>query len=370
MKVSFIIPLFNRLDLTRPCLESLHATLPAGLEHEILLVDDGSTDGTREWIQTLGTPFRILLNERNLGYAATNNRGAAAASGDVLALLNSDLVLTRRWLQPMLGILRRERHAGIVGNVQFRAATGELDHIGFRVGLTGKPSHDESRRWLWAPWRQRQVPAVTAACLLVPRALFLQLRGFDEGFRNGGEDVDLCFRARALGRTCHVALHSRIRHHVSASPGRKRHDEQNSRRLAHRWREEFLRLNRSCNYRHYRSCQRLAGIPWSLDYLRRHCEDPRDFNRHQLASVALFLCGLSLYPDLADPRRLDAAFPSIEVARQQDAAFQREEEHWRKLLGPLPPDDFVSSLPPVTGDSTQAMGAASLRPPDPLPESG
>ena len=321
MKVSFIIPLYNRLDLTQPCLASLQATIPSGLDHEILLVDDGSTDGTREWIQTLGTPYRALLNDRNLGYAATNNRGAAATTGDILALLNSDLVLTPRWLEPMLAILRRKPAAGIVGNVQFRAATGELDHIGFGIGLTGKPHHDESLHWLWAPWASRQTAAVTAACLLVPRDLFLRLRGFDEGFRNGGEDVDLCFRARALGRTCHVALHSRILHHVSASPGRKLRDEENSRRLAHRWREEFLRLNR-----------RLCGLEWCQQYIERHWDNPRDLDRSLLVAIALYRLGLFSQP------HPDA------VARQEEA-FQREISRWEKLLGPQPSEDFVSSLP-------------------------
>lgn len=339
MKVSFIIPLYNRLDLTQPCLESLLATLPRGLDHEIILVDDGSTDGTREWIQALGTPFRVLLNERNLGYAGTNNRGAAAAAGDILALLNSDLVLTPGWLEPMLAILRRKPRAGIVGNVQFRAATGELDHIGFEVGLTGKPRHDESYHWLWAPWSSRETAAVTAACLLIPRDLFLQLRGFDEGFRNGGEDVDLCFRARALGRTCHVALHSRIRHHVSASPGRKLHDEQNSRRLALRWREEFLRLN-----------LRRSGLPWCCEYLERHQDDPRDFDRAQLAAILLFRLGL-----------LPAPHP--EVVQRQEIAYHKEVDHWLKLLGPLPPDQFVSSLPPNPAESSRLDAAGFGVPP-------
>ncbi|MBK8478295.1 MAG: glycosyltransferase family 2 protein [Opitutaceae bacterium] len=321
MKVSFIIPLYNRLDLTRPCLASLQATLPAGLDHEIVLVDDGSTDGTREWIQNLGAPFRVLLNERNLGYAGANNRAAAAATGDILALLNSDLLFSRRWLEPMLAVLGDTSAASIVGNVQFQATTGALDHIGFRVGLTGKPCHDQSRLWLRAPWRQRQVPAVTAACLLLPRALFLRLRGFDEGFRNGGEDVDLCFRARALGATCLLALHSRIRHHVSASPGRKLHDEKNSRLLARRWREEFLRLNR-----------RAVGLCWSRTYMMAHWDEPRELAPGTLAGIALFLAGFRSYP-------------SDEAAVLHRALFRQEEERWRALLGPAPADEFLSSLP-------------------------
>jgi len=86
----------------------------------------------------------------------------------------------------------------------------------------------------------RRVPAVTGACVVLPRALWEQLGGFDEGYMNGGEDIDLCFRARALGHVNVVALHSVVRHHVSASPGRKQRDEHNSRRLALRWREELI----------------------------------------------------------------------------------------------------------------------------------
>jgi O-antigen biosynthesis protein len=77
VQVSFIIPLFNCLPLTQAMLASLRDTIPAGLTHEIVLVDDGSTDGTREWLGSLrDPPFRAVFNERNLGYAAANNRAA------------------------------------------------------------------------------------------------------------------------------------------------------------------------------------------------------------------------------------------------------------------------------------------------------
>ena len=131
MQVSFIIPLFNNLALTRACVASLQATLPAGLTHEIILVDDGSTDDTRSWLATLGPPFRVVLNDRNLGYAAANNRAIAIARGDVLALLNNDLVLLPRWLEPMLGAHRSlADRAGLIGNIQLDAGTGAIDHTG------------------------------------------------------------------------------------------------------------------------------------------------------------------------------------------------------------------------------------------------
>ena len=143
MRVSFIIPLYNCLPLTQAMLASLQATLPAGLTHEIILVDDGSTDGTREWLKTLtGDPFRVVFNARNLGYAGANNRAAALARGEFLALLNNDLVLQPRWLEPMLRAHRRlGARAGLVGNVQLETKSGAVDHAGIVLNANGKPEH-------------------------------------------------------------------------------------------------------------------------------------------------------------------------------------------------------------------------------------
>src|SRR4051794_16791269 len=127
MQLSVIIPLYNCLTLTQAMLSSLQATLPRDLLHEIIFVDDGSTDGTREWLATLGPGFRVVLNERNLGYAGANNRGVAVATGDTLALLNNDLVLRPRWLEPMLALQRRwGARAGVIGNVQRAVRTGAI----------------------------------------------------------------------------------------------------------------------------------------------------------------------------------------------------------------------------------------------------
>jgi len=244
-KVSFITPLFNCLPLTQAMLASLQSTLPPGLDHEIILVDDGSTDGTRAWLATLRPPIRVVLHERNLGYAAANNRGAALATGDILALLNNDLVLTPGWLPPMLAALHRPgERAGVVGNVQRAIATRAIDHAGMCVDLQGRPEHI---RELPPPLSRvlapvRQVPFVTGACMLVRTAVWRELGGFDEGFVNGCEEVDFCLRARAAGRVNVVALRSVIGHHVSASPGRNARNLQNIRRLTLRWRDELARL--------------------------------------------------------------------------------------------------------------------------------
>lgn len=254
MQVSFIIPLFNCLALTRDCLATLQRSLPASLDYEIILVDDGSTDGTREWLKTLGAPFRVILNNSNLGYAKSNNSGSQAARGDLLCLINNDLFFDKGWWQPLFRLHQRlGSRAGAIGNVQRRFDDRRFDHSGIFINAKAKPEHDRN----WYPWprRRRIVPAVTGACLLINRETFSQDGGFDEAFVNGGEDVDLCFQLSQRGLINAVALRSIVLHHVSASPGRKKRDEANSFHLAQKWRMQLTTL---------------ALRPWGWQFLHKN----------------------------------------------------------------------------------------------------
>ncbi len=287
---------------------SLQATLPRGLAHEIILVDDGSTDGTRAWLATLKAPFRVVLNESNLGYAKSNNRGAAIATGQFLALLNNDLVLLPQWLEPMLAAHRRlGAQAGPIGNVQRNARTREIDHAGIVINLEGKPEHarkpPHALRRLISP--VMRVPAVTGACLVIERALWQELGGFDDRYVNGGEDVDLCYRARQISRDTAVALDSVVLHHVSASQGRKTRDEENSYRLARSWSRAFIADGTRA---------------WCRDYLARALQAPPP-SEYRLAFRALaHAAGWG-------------ARPPIEAVFGLHAAQRREFEHWETLFG-------------------------------------
>ncbi len=307
MKVSFIIPLFNCLAHTRECLRTLRASLPPTLAPEIILVDDGSTDGTREWLATLAAPVHVILNERNLGYAGANNRGAAVARGDLFIFLNNDLILAPGWLEPMLAVHRQLPAPGLIGNVQHNARTGAIDHTGIFFNAKGKPEHDQHFPLPAALFPgHRIVPALTGACFLIGASLWRELQGFDENYVNGGEDIDLCFRARLAGRTNAVALRSCVRHHVSASPGRKLRDEENSRRLTLRWRQEITQLAARAWCRHY------LATEWG------RARDPRD---HALALGALVYLG-----------GLRRTAPLL-IRRGVESAVQAEIERWQRLLG-------------------------------------
>jgi GT2 family glycosyltransferase len=312
VQASFIIPLYNCLAHTREALRTLQATLPPGLEHEVILVDDGSTDGTREWLATLPAPCRPLLNERNLGFAGACNRGAAAARGRRLYFLNNDLVFLPGWFEGIETVFARRPDAGLVGNVQLNAATGAVDHCGVAFDHKGKPRHlaapPLAARWSPRP-RILPVAALTGACFALDRALWLALGGFDEGYRNGGEDIDLAFQAAAAGRRQYVALDSVVRHHVSASPGRKLRDEQNTWRLFQRWPDQLAAL---------------AVRAWSGHYLAQHWDGGRNADDFA-AAIQVFAYWLRL-------RRTPPLFAQDGVRRALDAEVRR----WRDL-GITPP---------------------------------
>jgi len=318
MQVSFIIPLYNCLPLTQAMLASLRATLPPGLAGEIIFVDDGSTDGTREWLAGLDPPVanpsnpppsppvpcRTLLNEKNLGFAGACNRGAALAQGEFLFFLNNDLVLLPGWLEPMLAAFARLPDAGLVGNVQVNAATGVVDHTGIYFNHKGKPAHATECSLGERLRGHRPTPALTGACFAISGGLWRSLGGFDEGFHNGCEDIDLALRALAAGRRNYVMLRSIVRHHLSQSPGRKHRDEQNTRRLVERWRDRIAAL---------------ALKDWCRDYLARNWDGARDSRDHALACGAFFyLLGLNPTP----PR------PALDGIR---AAMEHELARWRRL---------------------------------------
>ena len=148
-------------------LATLSASIPAGLGYEVILVDDFSTDGTRAWLAALSEPhFHVILNPSNLGFARTNNAGVRQAAGQILGLLNNDLIFEPGWLEPMLAVLESPvLNAGCVGNVQYRVADGALDHAGVRLSCTGQFEHIQSLPE-GGPGYAR-VLAVTGACLLI-----------------------------------------------------------------------------------------------------------------------------------------------------------------------------------------------------------
>ena len=308
MKISCVIPVFNHLDVTRACLRSLEETV-SGVEYEVILVNDASDDATTQGLRELQSDrVALVQNPRNCGYAYSNNQGAARATGEILFLLNNDLVFLPGWLEPMLNAFQKVKKLGLVGNVQLNAATGEIDHAGVLVSLRATLDHKRSPNGgqTGTPAYTR-VHLITAACCAIRRDLFLRAGGFDEAFVNGGEDMDLCFRLSRLGYRIAVANQSVVKHHVSASrSGPNLNNERNSRLLQRKWGPQIARL---------------AASRWPDAYLAS-CLEPSAWptidGRLLCAALSRFL---SLKKGPA-PHAINAALCELE----------RKERHWKKLL--------------------------------------
>jgi GT2 family glycosyltransferase/glycosyltransferase involved in cell wall biosynthesis len=234
-RTSIVVPVFNRLDLTRGCVEAL-LSHTIDDEVELIVVDDGSTDGTASWLAGLGARVRVLRNPQNLGFARTCNRGAEAAHGEQIVFLNNDTLPQPGWLAPLIERVESEPDVGIVG-ARLLYADGTIQHAGLAISRSGLPYHiyRGAPNDLPAVTRPRDLQAVTGACMLVRREIFQVCGGFDTGYRNGSEDVELCLRAREAGWRVVYEPRCEITHLESQSPGRKDHDTPNTRRFLERW---------------------------------------------------------------------------------------------------------------------------------------
>ena len=239
MHLSFIIPCFNNVEISNKLWRSFTLTeISSSLE--VIFINDASTDQTSEWLSSLCDPcVSVLNNSSNLGYAKSNNIGINQASGDILILLNNDLEFDGNWLEPLLSILELpDLNAGIVGNIQLRMSDNSVDHAGFELTPQGKFVH--KREQPNPSIKYSKVPAVTGACLAIRKCDFEAVGGFDETFLNGGEDVDLCFKIAALGKSIYVSHESQIKHHVALSRDPKSsQNEKNSQYLFQKWRSEI-----------------------------------------------------------------------------------------------------------------------------------
>lgn len=197
--ISLILLTYNRLDVTKDCLESIRKHTPQA--HEIIIVDNGSTDGSRQWLRQrqLEQPTITLIeNSENLGFSAGCNQGIRAANGEFLLLLNNDTVVTPGWLSGLLEPFA-DQSTGVVGPLtnnlsgaqQWSWSTydkmDELDRFAIL--------HRESHRYWWIPSRR-----IVGFCMLFRRTLVEQIGFLDERFGSGNyEDDDFCLRAALAG---------------------------------------------------------------------------------------------------------------------------------------------------------------------------
>ncbi len=244
-RVSIIIPTYNNAHLTLACLQSILAHTPAG-SYEVVLVDNASQDDTGVLLDAIeGDDVQIIRNATNLGFARACNQGAAVARGRHLLFLNNDTEVRAGWLDPLVRRLDRDLLTGVVG-ARLLFPDGTLQHAGVEMVEERRPDGSVIlygiHRWYRQPGDfapalvAEYVPAVTGACLAIRRRDFDAVGGWDEGYWNGNEDVELCLAVRATGRRIAYEPASVVVHHESVSgPERFSRVDDNVRRLTERW---------------------------------------------------------------------------------------------------------------------------------------
>ena len=239
---SIIIPVFNKLEFTSACLESI-AEYGAETSFEIIVVDDCSSDGTQDYLSEC-TGIRAFRNEQNSGFIDSCNRGASEACGEFLLFLNNDTTVTPGWLDALLTPFENDPNAGIVG--------ARLVYPDGRLQEAGGIIFSDASGWNYGRGEDPQQPQygflseadyVSGACLAIRRQDFDTLGGFDTRYRPAYyEDTDLCFQVRAMGKKVLVQPACTVIHHEGAtsgtdeSSGAKRYQVVNRERFSEKWR--------------------------------------------------------------------------------------------------------------------------------------
>ncbi len=239
--VSIIIPVFNKADLTKQCLIEL-ARVTERVNYEVIVVDNDSSDETADFLSSLSGDIQVITNPENFGFAKACNQGAAAAKGKYIVFLNNDTIPRPGWLASLVDEVDSHKEVAVVGS-KLLYPDDTIQHAGVAFSRFSQlPYHifrGVPENWSVVNIR-REFQSVTAACMLVRKDVFEKIGGFDEGFVNGFEDVDLCLKVRQIGKKVVYQPESCLYHLESQSPGRKKHDDSNALRLETRWKHQWL----------------------------------------------------------------------------------------------------------------------------------
>ena len=229
--VSILIVSYNTRAMTLAALDSVAAET-RDVTYEVIVVDNASHDGSAAAIAAHPSKPRLIALKENIGFARANNLAAEEAHGAYVLLLNSDTVVLDRAIDKLVSFARRNRRALVWGG-RTVVADGRLNpgscwgrltpwNLFCRVsGLTSIFPRSElfngESIGCWPRNTAREVDIVSGCFLLIPRAIWLALGGFDPIFFMYGEDADLCLRAARLGARPMITPEATIIHHGGAS---------------------------------------------------------------------------------------------------------------------------------------------------------
>jgi len=261
---SVIVVSHDSIDQTTRCLEALRATAQAEYPTQLIFVDNGSSDGTREFLAEQ-RDVHLIANTQNVGAPAARNQALAVATGDYVAFMDNDVFVSERWLERLLYHAQVDPRSGFIGCVADRA--GHKQAIDY-PGDSSMESITDFANARYAAMRRKfeVVPMLSSFLILARRPVIDAVGGFDERFSPWGfEDDDISLRAWLGGYTNRVAKDVFVRHEPYAGVVKARAHgdllERNWVRFARKWGLE------DAGYGDYSQLAPLLEVDWPEDEL-------------------------------------------------------------------------------------------------------
>ena len=241
--LSIIIPSMNIGGLIEECINAVRLNTAAG-DYEIIIIDNGSNPPIKQ-------PFcgfvdvTMIRNETNLGFPAAVNQGIVKSKGDIVVLLNDDVICTPGWADRLLRGLESFSIVGPMTNYSAGmqcttiGAYGDIEELGREAEAWGVEYEGASAEVNW----------VIGFCMAFPRALFDELGPLDESmWPSSGEEIDFCFRARAAGHRVGIVCDGYV-HHIGSQTFQEMHNRKlldygelcqaTTAHLAEKWGDDF-----------------------------------------------------------------------------------------------------------------------------------
>jgi GT2 family glycosyltransferase len=218
-RVGVVTVTYNGLDHLGHFFAALEATAGSDPVHRVAVVDNASTDASREWLAGKGVETLCLAENR--GFASPNNLGIRhLADCEYVAILNNDTSVEPGWLLPLVEVLSEHPSAAMAGAVLTDWTGERLDFAGGILSYTGHAHHARDEDLPPRSLQPRKALFVCGGAALVRREVFLSLGGFDEDFFAYFEDVDFGWRAWLAGYEVWLVPRSRVRHRHQGTSSR------------------------------------------------------------------------------------------------------------------------------------------------------